>query len=348
MSLIDISTLSARDFDYHLPGHLIAQTPAEPRDASRLLVLQRSQATLEHRTFRDLVDYLRPGDLLVANRSQVIPARLNVRRAGGGESEILLLHRVGVGRWEALVRPGKHLPPGSSVTMDPQTRLDILERTEVGGRIVQVVTERGDPDAVLREHGVMPLPPYIRAWTGPSDRYQTVYADQPGSVAAPTAGLHFTDGLIDVIKSHGVDWATVTLHVGLDTFRPMKSDDVSEHVMHSEYVEVPASVVQKVRKTRARGGRVIAVGTTSVRALESAAAAPDNDHGWSGPTSLFILPGYSYAWVSGLITNFHLPKSTLLMLVSALAGRDRILEAYRVAVEMEYRFFSFGDAMLII
>lgn len=339
--------LSAAQFDYNLPPERIAQTPAEPRDSSRLLVLPKDGGPLEHAVFRDILAFLRPGDLLVANRSRVIPARITARRPGGGIAEILLLQRVGRGRWEVLVRPGRRIFPGMDLRVDDALSLTVVDRTSAGGRVVEVRADATDPDAALLEHGAMPLPPYIEQWVGEAERYQTVYSDDPGSVAAPTAGLHFTPELLQQAHAYGIGWEVVTLHVGLDTFRPIKSEDLSDHTMHRELVDVPASVIQRIHETRQRGGRVIAVGTTSVRALESAARA-GSTNGWHGWTDLFITPGYRYELVDGLITNFHLPRSTLMLLVSALVGRERLLAAYREAIAREYRFFSFGDAMLII
>ena len=339
------------DYDYELPQELIAQTPLEPRDSSRLLVLDRVHDTLEHRTFRDMGDYLRPSDLLVVNDSRVLPARLHGRRPTGGQVEILLLHRIGDRVWQALVRPGRRLKPGSPVELDlaDGTSTDavavILGRDGDGQATVElpaVVEER------LHEFGEMPLPPYIRQRLEDADRYQTVYADEAGSAAAPTAGLHFTPELMESLKQQGVSIARVTLHVGIGTFLPVKVDDARQHHMHAEWFHVPPETIQSIRTVRANGGRVIAVGTTSCRTLESIdvdAAGPDGASDW---TRLFITPGYQFRNVDGMITNFHLPKSTLMLLVSALAGRERILAAYQEAIGRRYRFFSFGDAMLII
>lgn len=334
-------------FDYALPPELIAQSPAEPRDSSRLLVMPRTGGAISHHRFADLAAFLRPGDLLVANRSRVIPARFAAHRPGGRSAELLLLRRLAAGRWEALVRPGRKIPLGATLTLDGGVAVSVTGRAEGGTRIVEVQGNGSDPDAALLRHGIIPLPPYIRGWDGPDDRYQTIYADVPGSVAAPTAGLHFTPPLLEKLQGLGVDWRVITLHVGLDTFRPVQSDEVAEHVMHREHVDVPDDVIAQVARTRSEGGRVIAVGTTVVRALESA-ARHGNGGGWSGWTDLFITPGYEFRAIDGLVTNFHLPRSTLLMLVSAFAGRERVLMAYADAVAQRYRFFSFGDAMLIL
>ncbi len=353
----DPSPLRTADFDYELPAELIAQTPAEPRDAARLLVVPRDGGPFEHAVFRDLPRYLSPGDLLVLNRTRVLPARLRGRRvdAGGGRVEMLLLHPTGDGAWEALIRPARSLRPGTPLVFGAgRLRATVEARTEAGTARVRFHTE---PDeALLRELGEMPLPPYIHAWHGDPERYQTVYAEIPGSAAAPTAGLHFTPALLADLRAQGIGISFVTLHVGLDTFRPIHEDDPRAHAMHREYCEVPAEVLEATQAARAAGRRVIAVGTTSVRALESAAArrAPPAPHAAAGAesyadwTSLYITPGYRYLAIDGLITNFHLPRSTLLLLVSALIGRERLLDAYREAIRLRYRFYSFGDAMLIL
>lgn len=376
-------------FAYALPPELIAQAPAEPRDSSRLLVLNRASDELVHATFRDVGRWLRAGDLLVANRSRVVPARLRGRRLpGGGGVELLLLRRIEAGCWEALVKPGRKLPPGTRVELSPDLAATIVERTPAGGRLVRFellgAAERsgdrpgdaagadghavdvtaahahgafgGDTaddavDAAVLALGALPLPPYIQDYTGDPERYQTVYGDVLGSAAAPTAGLHFTPELLARLQEQGIGFATVTLHVGLDTFRPVRAANLAEHEIHAEVCSVPAETARAVNETRARGGRVVAVGTTTVRALETAAsAAPAGAPlgAWSGETRLFIVPGYQFRVVDALITNFHLPGSTLLALVSALAGRERIMAAYQEAIDRRYRFFSFGDAMLIL
>ena len=334
------------DFMYDLPEARIAQTPVEPRDHSRLMVLHRDTGAIEHRHFYDIIDYLNPGDCLVVNETKVIPARLYGERPTGGACEVLLLKQLGPKRWETLVRPGKKLRPGAEVIFgDGRLKCTVLESTDVGGRVVEFACE-GSFEAALDALGEMPLPPYIHEKLEDRDRYQTVYAKQDGSAAAPTAGLHFTPALLDRIREKGVDIVPVLLHVGLGTFRPVKVENIEEHEMHSEYFEVTGDAARRVNAARERGGRVIAVGTTSVRTLESA-ARDGKLAATRGDTSIFIRPGYRFQLVDALITNFHLPGSTLIMLVSALYDREKILDAYRMAVEMEYRFFSFGDAMLI-
>ncbi|MFN0069943.1 MAG: tRNA preQ1(34) S-adenosylmethionine ribosyltransferase-isomerase QueA [Chloroflexota bacterium] len=347
MNLDAPAPLSTADFDYELPPERIAQVPAEPRDSSRLLLLPRNGEPIQHLHFRNILSHLHDGDLLVANRSRVLPARITARRPGGGIAEILLLQQIGPARWEVLVRPGRRIFPGMDLTVDESLTLAVIDRTSEGGRIVEIRGDALDLDAALLARGAMPLPPYIESWKGEPGRYQTIYADQPGSVAAPTAGLHFTPSLLTELQQAGVGWEVITLHVGIGTFRPVKLDDVHAHAMHRELVDVPAGVLERISESKRRGGRVIAVGTTSVRALESAAVA-GGDSGWQGWTELFITPGYDFRLIDGLITNFHLPRSTLIMLVSALVGRDRLLAAYQEAIALHYRFYSFGDAMLII
>ncbi len=358
--------MNIADFTYDLPQELIAQTPIEPRDSSRLLVLHRSDGRIEHRHFRDIGDYLHEGDLLVANQSRVLPARLlGVKQDSGGRAEILLLairNDLGMDYWEALVRPGRRLRAGQRVLFgDGLLTAEVLDRTPSGGRIVHLVAREGAvADAIVRV-GTVPLPPYIHTPLADSERYQTVYARQPGSAAAPTAGLHFTPELLASLTARGIDLATVTLHIGLDTFRPIDEDDLETHVMHSEEIELDAEAAEKVNATRAAGGRIVAVGTTSVRVLESVAAltAEQRAHGeltdpdaliapYRGRTSLFLRPGSEFRAVDVMITNFHLPHSTLLVLVSAFAGRELVLRAYEEAVAQRYRFYSFGDAMLIL
>jgi S-adenosylmethionine:tRNA ribosyltransferase-isomerase len=331
---------------YDLPEERIAQTPVEPRDHSRLMVLHRDTGEIEHRHFYDVIEYLNPGDCLVINDTRVIPARLYGERPTGGACEVLLLKQLGPKRWETLVRPGKKLKPGAEVIFgDGRLRCRVMESTDVGGRIVEFQCE-GSFEAALDALGEMPLPPYIHEKLENRDRYQTVYARQDGSAAAPTAGLHFTPELMERIRQKGVDIVPVLLHVGLGTFRPVKVENIEEHEMHSEYFEVTPQAADRINAARQRGGRIIAVGTTSVRTLESA-AQDGRLVAKRGDTSIFIKPGYRFQLVDALITNFHLPGSTLIMLVSALWERERILAAYKTAVEEEYRFFSFGDAMLI-
>ena len=335
------------DFMYDLPEERIAQTPVEPRDHSRLMVLNRRDHSIAHRHFYDVIDYLNPGDVLVINETRVIPARLIGERAGGGACEILLLKQLAPKRWEAIVRPGKKLRAGAQVRFGGGKLVaTIAEVKDDGGRIVNFTCE-GTMEAALDELGQMPLPPYIHEKLQDQQRYQTVYAKYDGSAAAPTAGLHFTPELLDRIREKGVEIVPVLLHVGLGTFRPVKVENVEEHQMHSEYFEVSEEAALRINAARDRGGRVVAVGTTCVRTLESAA---ENGRLMAkrGNTQIFIRPGYSYQMVDALITNFHLPGSTLVMLVSAFYDREHILEAYRVAVEEKYRFFSFGDATLIL
>ena len=335
------------DFMYDLPEELIAQTPVEPRDHSRLMVIHRDTDEIEHRHFYDVIDYLNPGDVLVVNDTRVIPARLYGERPTGGACEVLLLKQLAPKRWETLVKPGKKLKPGAEIVFgDGRLRGRVLETTDVGGRIVEFECE-GTFEAALDALGEMPLPPYIHEQLEDRERYQTVYARHEGSAAAPTAGLHFTPELLDRIREKGIDVVPVLLHVGLGTFRPVKVENIEEHQMHSEHFEVTEDAARRINAARERGGRVIAVGTTSVRTLESAA---ENGKlaAKRGETSIFIRPGYRYQMVDALITNFHLPGSTLMMLVSALYDREKILSAYETAVKENYRFFSFGDAMLIL
>lgn len=335
------------DFDYHLPVERIAQTPIEPRHASRLLVLHRDCGGLEHTTFWEIGRFLRPGDLLVVNQTRVIPARLYARKPTGGRVELLLLRRVDASTWEALAG-GKGLLAGRSVRVENGPEVEILEVLEGSRRLVRFA-EPVEP--YLPDIGQMPLPPYIHERLADPERYQTVYARETGSAAAPTAGLHFTPELIDRLKQQGVGLASVTLHVGLDTFAPVTEDDPAEHRIHTEWCELSGETAAQINAARAAGGRIIAVGTTSVRTLETAARAAGQGQvvaPVSGPTGLYILPGYQFRAVDAMITNFHLPRSTLLMLVSAFTGRERILATYEEAIRRGYRFFSFGDAMLIL
>jgi S-adenosylmethionine:tRNA ribosyltransferase-isomerase len=334
------------DFDYTLPQQLIAQEPLEPRDAARLLVLDRVSARIAHHHVRELPELLRAGDLLVANRSRVLPARVRGRLRGGGTAELLLLRRLVAGKWQALARPARRLRPGDIVTITPTLRVHITTDLAAGVREIEVQTDDHDedPDTALLKKGSVPLPPYIRGWHGDPERYQTVFADTEGSAAAPTAGLHFTSNLLQRLKQADIAFGTLVLHIGLDTFRPVTEADAASHRMHQEWYVVPPDLQAQIAWTRAAGGRIVAVGTTSVRALESWAAT-GNCEGW---TDLFILPGHRYTAVDALITNFHLPRSTLLMLVSAFAGRERVLAAYAEAIRERYRFYSFGDAMLVL
>ena len=354
-------------FDYLLPTELIAQTPCEPRDHSRLLVVNRPNNSIEHKRFYDIGEYLRAGDLLVANESRVLPARLYGHKIPtGGKVETLLLRPVMQPEeysaepaiWEALVSPGRRIPDGTRIGFgDPQGAVyleaEVFERTALGGRLLRF---NQPPRPLLDALGEMPLPPYIHEALADPERYQTVYARTEGSAAAPTAGLHFTPGLIDSLRAKGIEFATVTLHVGLDTFRPVHEEELEKHPMHKEWYHLPESTALAINKTRQEGGRIVAVGTTSVRVLETVGREQQiNPHqrvtpmqpaeGWS---DLFIHPGYKFSVVDAMITNFHLPKTTLLMLVSAFAGRELTLAAYDEAIKEHYRFYSFGDAMLIL
>jgi len=336
------------EFDYHLPPELIAQTPVEPRDASRLMVVDRRTGRFEHRIFREIVEYIRPGDLLIANQSRVIPARLFGRKVPtGGKVELLLLTKKGERCWEALVR-GRRIRPGTKIEIgrggDGGLLGEVLEITEAGGRLIEFDRP---VEPFLKRLGVVPLPPYIHEPLSDPERYQTVYARIEGSVAAPTAGLHFTPELMRRIEEKGARFLFVTLHISLDTFRPVKEENIEEHKMHSEYCELDESVAEEVNKARREGRRVIAVGTTSVRVLETAASS-EGVRPFKGHTDLFIYPGYRFKVVDAMITNFHLPRSTLIMLVSAFAGKELIMRAYEEAIRLHYRFYSFGDAMFII
>ena len=337
------------DFDYNLPEELIAQTPVEPRDHSRLMVVHRGDGTREHKHFYDIIDYLNPGDALVINETKVIPARLlGVKEDTGVPVEILLLRRENATDWEALVKPGRRLKPGAvCVFGDGLLKCEIMSSVpEIGGRIVRFMYD-GVFEEILDKLGEMPLPPYIHEKLQDRTRYQTVYAKNEGSAAAPTAGLHFTPELLEKVKQKGVTVVPVTLHVGLGTFRPVTVEDVDTHVMHSEYYQVTAEAADTLNAIRANGGRIICVGTTSVRTLETVATEDGVVHAGAGDTAIFIYPGKKIKAVDALITNFHLPQSTLLMLVSTFMGRETALDVYREAVEERYRFFSFGDAMFI-
>ncbi|HEY7412080.1 MAG TPA: tRNA preQ1(34) S-adenosylmethionine ribosyltransferase-isomerase QueA [Vicinamibacteria bacterium] len=341
-----------QDFDYALPPELVAQEPLPARDASRLLVLHRETGAVEHRAFSDLPELLRAGDLLVVNRSRVLPARLLGTRASGGAAEVLLVRDEGEGRWEAMVRPGRHLRPGQRVTVDED--LSVVIETEAlgadGRRRVRLLSRRRDIAGALERCGHVPLPPYIRRPDRPEDRarYQTVYAREPGSVAAPTAGLHFTPELLGRLEAQGVARAEVVLHVGPGTFRPVTAEDVRDHRLEAEPFLVPAETAAAVGEAKASGRRVVAVGTTTVRALEAAAAADGTVTAGPGRTDLVAIPGFRFRVADALVTNFHLPRSSLLLLVSAFAGRERVLAAYAEAVRAGYRFYSYGDAMLVV
>ena len=340
--------MNVKDFDFELPQELIAQDPLEDRSGSKLLILDKDTGKTEHRIFRDIVSYLNPGDCLVINNTKVIPARLyGVKEGTEAHIEILLLKRRENDIWETLVKPGKKAKPGTKIIFgDGLLTGEVIDVVEEGNRLIQFSYE-GIFEEILDRLGQMPLPPYITHRLKDKNRYQTVYAKFEGSAAAPTAGLHFTEELLKKIKEKGVDIARVTLHVGLGTFRPVKEENVLDHHMHSEFYRIEEEDAELINETKKNGGRVISVGTTSTRTLESVAEEDGTLHAKSGWTDIFIYPGYKFKVIDGLITNFHLPESTLLMLVSALAGREHILNAYNIAVKERYRFFSFGDAMFI-
>lgn len=341
--------MKTSDFYYELPEELIAQEPLADRASSRLMVVRKDTKTLEHRHFRDVKQYLRPGDCLIINDTRVLPARLYGERVGtGAHIEILLLVRKDIHTWEVLVRPGKKARPGDKISFGGGKLVaEVLETIEGGNRIIRFEYE-GVFESILDELGEMPLPPYITHKLEDKERYQTVYAKHDGSAAAPTAGLHFTPELLEEIRQMGVEIAHVTLHVGLGTFRPVKAEDILDHEMHSEYYVVEEDQAEIMNRARANGGRLIAVGTTSTRTLESVADENGIVHAGSGWTKIFIYPGYQFKAIDCLITNFHLPESTLIMLVSALMGKDLVMHAYEEAVKERYRFFSFGDACLFL
>ena len=340
--------MKTSDFYYDLPQELIAQTPVEPRDSSRLLVYDRASKTIEHKHFYDIADYLRKGDVLVVNNTKVLPARIyGCKEHTGGRIEFLLLKRLDLTHWEVILKPGRIAKVGSVFCFGDKLKARIESIGEDGSRIVEFIYD-GVFETILSEVGEMPLPPYIKAKLNDTTRYNTVYSKVDGSAAAPTAGLHFTKELLEKVRSKGVEIAEVLLHVGLGTFRPVKTDDVTEHHMHSEYYAVSKQAADVINKAKAEGRRIICVGTTSVRTLESAADDEGKLAECSGNTNIFIYPPYKFKAVDCLITNFHLPESTLIMLVSALCSKEEILSVYKTAVDEKYRFFSFGDAMLII
>lgn len=341
--------MNVKDYDYDLPEELIAQDPLEDRSSSRLMVLDRQTGDVEHRHFTDILEYLHPGDCLVINNTKVIPARLfGVKEDTQAKIEVLLLKRKENDIWETLVKPGKKAKPGTKLVFgDGLLTAEVVDVVEEGNRLIQFHYD-GIFEEILDQLGQMPLPPYITHQLKDKNRYQTVYAKYDGSAAAPTAGLHFTKELLQKVKDMGVDIAEVTLHVGLGTFRPVKVENVLDHHMHSEFYMVSQEAADKINRAKESGHRVIAVGTTSTRTLEAAADENGRLHETSGWTEIFIYPGYQFKVIDALITNFHLPQSTLVMLVSALAGREHVLHAYETAVKERYRFFSFGDAMLII
>lgn len=340
--------MKTSDFYYDLPEELIAQTPLEPRDSSRLLVYDRASKTMVHKHFYDIVDYLRAGDVLVVNNTKVLPARIyGHKELTGGKIEFLLLKRLDLTHWEVILKPGRIAKVGATFVFSDKLKACVESIGEDGSRIIEFLYD-GVFEQILAEIGEMPLPPYIKEKLTDKDRYNTVYSKIDGSAAAPTAGLHFTKELIEKVKKKGVEFVEILLHVGLGTFRPVKVDDVTNHHMHSEYFAVSQHAADVINRAKAEGRRIISVGTTSVRTLES--ASDDNGHlsECSGNTEIFIYPPYKFKVVDSLITNFHLPESTLIMLVSALCSREEILNVYKTAVEEKYRFFSFGDAMLIV
>ncbi|MBP5308446.1 MAG: tRNA preQ1(34) S-adenosylmethionine ribosyltransferase-isomerase QueA [Clostridia bacterium] len=339
--------MQTKDFYYELPDKLIAQTPVEPRDSSRMMVYDRKTGAVEHRIFRDVTDYFHKGDLIVVNNTKVLPARLYFYTEHGGKVEILLLRRKNLTDWEVLVKPGKKAGEGVKLYASEELSVEILSRTDEGGRIVRFIYN-GVFEDIISRLGEMPLPPYIHEKLKDKNRYQTVYCKVEGSAAAPTAGLHFTPELIEKLKNKGVEFAEVLLHVGLGTFRPVKVNDVTKHVMHSEFYAINAVNAEKINRAKREGRRVIAVGTTGVRTLETVADENGFVKECSGETNIFIYPPYKFKCVDALITNFHLPESTLIMLVAAFTSREKILELYNVAVNEKYRFFSFGDCMLIL
>lgn len=338
--------MKTSDFDYYLPEELIAQSPVEPRNSSRLMIYDRQSKRIIHAVFKDIIDYLQKGDVLVLNNTRVLPARLFGKTESGGRVEILLLKRFELDRWEVLAKPGKKAKTGDVLTFSDNLRCQVEGYGEEGIRVVRFEYQ-GIFEDIINQIGSMPLPPYIKAQLKDGERYQTVYSKVSGSAAAPTAGLHFTKDDLERISEKGIEIAKVLLHVGLGTFRPVKAENVEEHRMHTEYFNVDSEACRIVNKAKAEGGRVIAVGTTSVRVLESVADEKGFIRECSGETGIFIYPGYKFKCVDALITNFHLPKSSLIMLVSAFAGREEVLNLYNIAVRERYRFFSFGDAMFI-
>ena len=339
-----------KDFWYDLPKELIAQEPADPRDSARLMVLSQKDDSIQHKIFHDLTEYLEPGDLLVVNNSKVLPARIvGIKQPTGAVCELLLLRQVKGDQWECLAKPGKRMQPGTKVSFGDGSLTAIVDETlEDGNKYVTFYYDTETLYEKLDEFGKMPLPPYITKQLEDQSQYQTVYAKELGSAAAPTAGLHFTPELMDTIRAKGVNIAEVTLHVGLGTFRPVQEDEITDHKMHSEWYSISEETARRIRETKAAGHRVIAVGTTSCRTLESVAQKYGEIRACSGDTDIFLYPGREFKAIDGLITNFHLPESTLVMLVSAFAGREHVLNAYEEAVKQRYRFFSFGDAMCIV
>lgn len=343
----NVDLLNTKSYFYDLPEELIAQTPAEPRDSSRLLVYHKSSGEIEHKIFRDVLDYLKPGDVLVVNNTRVLPARLYGKKESGAQIEVLLLKRIDLNTWETLAKPGKRFKVGTEIIFSENLKGKIKSDTDFGGKIIEFEFD-GVFEDIISKCGVMPLPPYIHKQYKDKERYQTVYNKITGSSAAPTAGLHFTNELLEKIRAKGVEIIEVLLHVGLGTFRPVNEDNILEHKMHSEYIEVTSENATKLNNAKREGRRIIAVGTTSVRVLESATDNNGIIHACQKETDIFIYPGYKFKMVDGLITNFHLPESTLIMLVSAFIGFDETMNMYNTAVKEKYRFFSFGDATLLI
>ena len=343
----NVDLLNTKSYFYDLPEELIAQTPAEPRDSSRLLVYHKSSGEIEHKIFRDVLDYLKPGDVLVVNNTRVLPARLYGKKESGAQIEVLLLKRIDLNTWETLAKPGKRLKVGTEIIFSENLKGKIKSDTDFGGKIIEFEFD-GVFEDIISKCGVMPLPPYIHKQYKDKERYQTVYNKITGSSAAPTAGLHFTNELLEKIRAKGVEIIEVLLHVGLGTFRPVNENSILEHKMHSEYIEVTSENATKLNNAKREGRRIIAVGTTSVRVLESATDNNGIIHACQKETDIFIYPGYKFKMVDGLITNFHLPESTLIMLVSAFIGYDETMKMYNTAVKEKYRFFSFGDATLLI
>lgn len=343
-----METLKTSTYHYDLPQELIAQTPIEPRDHSRLLVYKRADGSIEHKHFYDIIDYLKTGDVLVINNTKVIPARLfGTKEETGAKIEVFLLKRLNLTDWEVLMKPGKRAKVGTLIKFSDRLLCKVIKDTEFGGKIVQFIYN-GVFEDILSEIGNMPLPPYIHERLEDKERYQTVYSKYNGSSAAPTAGLHFTKELLEKVKAKGIEVVEVLLHVGLGTFRPVSEDNILDHEMHSEYIEVTSEAADKINQAKKEGRRVIAVGTTSIRTLESAATKKGEIAPCKKDTSIFIYPGYDFKIVDGVITNFHLPESTLIMLVSAFCGIEETLHMYNVAVKEKYRFFSFGDATLLL
>ena len=340
-------------YSYTLPEDRIAQNPLSPRDHSKLLVLNSAKSH-QHQHFYDLADWLLPGDLLVLNDTKVIPARLYGHKSSGAEVEVLLIEPIETDRWLALVRPGRRIQPGTELVFGDRDNPLLLARVEsrdeaTGGRILQLISQADQTvDDLIYHLGQTPLPPYITQSDSLPEQYQTVFAQRQGAIAAPTAGLHFTQSLLDRLSAKGIHTASITLHVGIGTFRPVEVTDIETHQMHQERIEVSAATIEKIKQTKASGGRVIAVGTTSTRALEGTAAICGDLQPYTGRTDLFIYPGYQWRIIDGMITNFHLPGSSLMMMISALIGRERLLSVYKEAIEQDYRFYSFGDAMLIL